>query len=96
VVDGALRVAVFASHSGSNLQALIEDSQDPTSGFEIAVVISKNRDCPALDRARAAQIRAVHLSRQVHPDPDRLAPSILSLVRTRDRGLVRISDRGVP
>jgi len=71
-VHGTFRVAVLASHSGSNLQALLDDSQNPRSGYEVVLVISNNRDSPALDRARAARIPAVHLSRQVHPDPDRL------------------------
>jgi len=87
-VHGPFRVAVLASHSGSNLQALLDDAQDPGSGYAVVLVISNNRDAAALDRARAARIPAVHLSRQVHPDPDRLDAAVVETLSAHRVDLV--------
>jgi phosphoribosylglycinamide formyltransferase 1 len=61
------RVAVLASGSGSNLQAL------PDAPGRIALVISNRRDAFALERARQAGIPALHLPRsrqEARPDYD--------------------------
>ncbi|AFZ68826.1 phosphoribosylglycinamide formyltransferase [Deinococcus peraridilitoris] len=50
------RLAVLASGRGSNLAALLEAFPG-----QVAVVISNKRDAPALERARAAGIEALHV-----------------------------------
>lgn len=62
----SLRVAVLASGSGSNLQALIDDCSLPDAPGRIALVISNRRDAFALERARQAGIPAQHLPRSRH------------------------------
>ncbi len=57
------RVAVLASGSGSNLQALIDDCAQPDAPARIALVISNRREAFALERARLAAIPAQHLPR---------------------------------
>jgi phosphoribosylglycinamide formyltransferase-1 len=63
------RVAVLASGAGTNLQALLDDA---VVGPAVGLVVSDRPTAGALDRARAAGIRAVHLdpaehgSRQAH------------------------------
>lgn len=57
------RVAVLASGSGSNLQALIDDSRLADAPGQIALVISNRREAYALERARLAGIAALHLPR---------------------------------
>ena len=47
-----LRIAVFASHGGSNLQALIDGCASGLIDGEIALVISNNKKAFALERAR--------------------------------------------
>ncbi len=65
-----MKVAVLASGSGTNLQALIDQiHQDENSGVEIAVVISDRRKAYALTRAKKAGIPA-HVVR-VRDFPDR-------------------------
>jgi phosphoribosylglycinamide formyltransferase 1 len=63
----AASVAVLASGSGTNLQALLDD---PAVGPAVALVVSDRSEAKALDRARTAGVRAVHLdpdaSRQAH------------------------------
>ncbi|MHB8709696.1 MAG: phosphoribosylglycinamide formyltransferase [Desulfuromonadales bacterium] len=53
-----LRLGVLASGSGSNLQAIIDRSQDGRLTAEIAIVIANNADAGALERARRAAIPA--------------------------------------
>ena len=50
------RIAVLASGSGSNLQAIIDRQRDGALDVEIALVISNNPDAGALDRAQSAGI----------------------------------------
>ena len=61
----SLRLAVFASGGGSNLQALIDRFNKAPPGqsplMRVALVISDRADAGALQRARAAGIEAVHI-----------------------------------
>jgi phosphoribosylglycinamide formyltransferase-1 len=57
-VEVVIRIAVLASGSGTNLQALIDT---PDLGAEIALVVSDRSDAAALERARMANIDAVVL-----------------------------------
>lgn len=60
------RLAVFASGSGTNLQALIDHFED-SDAAEVALVISDRAECGALERARAAGIPTHHI--RVHTRP---------------------------
>ena len=65
-----MKIAVLASGSGTNLQALIDQiHHDENSGVEIAVVISDRRKAYAITRAKEASIPA-HVVR-VRDFPDR-------------------------
>ncbi|MBF6220727.1 phosphoribosylglycinamide formyltransferase [Nocardia abscessus] len=65
-----LRVAVIASHNGSNLRALHRASSVADAQFRIVLVISNNSDSGALRYARDNRIPARHLSGRTHHDPD--------------------------
>ena len=54
-----LRLCVFVSGNGSNLQALIDAANAPNTCFKIALVISNIKNTFALGRAHAAGIPAV-------------------------------------
>ena len=60
------RLAVFASGSGTNLQALIDHCSD-SDAVEVALVISDNPDAGALDRARDAGIPTHHIPVRTRP-----------------------------
>ena len=60
------RLAIFASGSGTNLQALI-DHFDHNDAAEVALVISDNADAGALDRAEAAGIPTHHIPVKTRP-----------------------------
>lgn len=57
-----MRIAVLASGSGTNLQALIDAAADDRLGRgRIVLVVSDRPDAPALERARRAGVAAVAL-----------------------------------
>jgi phosphoribosylglycinamide formyltransferase-1 len=74
----ASRVAVLASGSGTNLQALLDD---PAVGRAVALVVSDRAEAKALDRARSSGIRAIHLDPKRHPSPGDHDAALLSLLR---------------
>ena len=55
-------IAVFASHGGTDLQAIINGCKSGKIPARVAVVISNNSGSTALQRARNEGITAVHLS----------------------------------
>ncbi|HEY0810191.1 MAG TPA: phosphoribosylglycinamide formyltransferase [Longimicrobiales bacterium] len=66
----SLRLAVLASGGGSNLQALINRfnrNDTPNSPLRVALVISDRVDSGALQRARSANIEAVHIEMKHRP-----------------------------
>ena len=63
-----LVLGVLASGRGSNLQAIIDAIDAGRCPARVAVVVSDRKDAPALDRARGAAIRGVHLDPRAFPD----------------------------
>ena len=60
------RLAVFASGSGTNLQALIDHFEE-SDAAEVALVISDKAESGALERARDAGIATHHIPVQTRP-----------------------------
>ncbi|MFO7893014.1 MAG: phosphoribosylglycinamide formyltransferase [Longimicrobiales bacterium] len=60
------RLAVFASGSGTNLQALIDHFED-NDAVEVALVISDKAECGAMERAKSAGIPNHHIPVQTRP-----------------------------
>lgn len=60
------RLAVLASGSGSNLQAIYDDLQrrGAGSGVELALVLSDRKAAGALERARGWNVPALHLPKE--------------------------------
>jgi phosphoribosylglycinamide formyltransferase-1 len=92
-----LRVAVFISGRGSNLQALIDASAVRDYPAEVVLVISNQPGAPGLDRARRAGIPAITIA-----DPNRAAFAAQAAAALRDAnvelialaGFMRILDVG--
>jgi formyltetrahydrofolate-dependent phosphoribosylglycinamide formyltransferase len=82
-----VRVAVLASGSGSNLQALLAylDSLGDAAHAEVALVLSNRADAKALDRARARGVDA-----RVIAAPDD-GDALLATLRDADIGLVALA-----
>jgi phosphoribosylglycinamide formyltransferase-1 len=75
------RVAVLASGTGTNLQALLDD---PTVGPWVALVVSDRRRARALERARSRGIEAVVLDPADHADRAGYDGALVALLRSRD------------
>ncbi len=87
-----LRLAVFASGGGSNLQALIDrfNRPDSTAPVRVALVISDRADAPALERARRAGIEATHI--QVNGRPAELSTrEMLAALESADIDLIALA-----
>ncbi|MBL7489385.1 phosphoribosylglycinamide formyltransferase [Frankia sp. AgB1.9] len=82
------RVAVFASHEGTNLRALHRASLEPGTAYSLTLVLSNNRDSAALGYARTHAIPAAHLSGMTHPDPVKLDAAICALLREHQVDLI--------
>jgi phosphoribosylglycinamide formyltransferase 1 len=63
-----LVLGVLASGRGSNLQAILDAIDAGRCPARVAVVVSDRKDAPALERARRAGVRAVHLDPRAYPD----------------------------
>ena len=61
-----LKLGFLASHTGSNMQAIIDACTAGTLAAEPCVVISNNSQSGALARARQENIAAYHLSERTH------------------------------
>jgi phosphoribosylglycinamide formyltransferase 1 len=60
----AVEIAVLASGAGTNLQAFLDDQ---VVAPNVSMVVSDRPDAGALERARTAGVRAVHLDPRDHP-----------------------------
>lgn len=74
-----LKLGFLASHSGSNMQAIINACATGTLAAEPRVAISNNSQSGALARARQANMAAYHLSAQTHGEG--LGAAILTALR---------------
>lgn len=83
-----MRIAVLASGSGSNLQAIVDRCADESLDARVVVVISNNRNAFALERATKAGIRAVHWSEKRAGSPAAFVDGLLELLRTERVDLV--------
>jgi phosphoribosylglycinamide formyltransferase 1 len=63
-----LVLGVLASGRGSNLQAILDAIEAGRCPARVAVVVSDRPGAQALDRARAAGTKAVHLDPAAYPD----------------------------
>ena len=83
-----MRVGVFSSHGGSNLQAIIDAARSGALDARVAVVVSNNSVSRALERANTESVPAFHLSRSTHPDPEKLDRATLHVLKEHGVTLV--------
>jgi phosphoribosylglycinamide formyltransferase-1 len=82
-----LKVAVLASHAGSNLRAL-HAAQQADESYSIVLVISNNSTSAALAYAREVGIPHLHISSRGYPDRGALDQALLAALRRHDADLV--------
>jgi phosphoribosylglycinamide formyltransferase-1 len=77
------RLAVLASGSGSNLQAILDAAAAREIPAEVRVVLSDREDAYALERARSAGVEALHLSPRAFATRETFDAAVLELLRAR-------------
>ncbi|HPD33507.1 MAG TPA: phosphoribosylglycinamide formyltransferase [Bacteroidota bacterium] len=83
-----LRLAVFASHEGTNLQALIDAQKEGRLLAEIVCVISNNSNSGALRRAKAANIPAYHISDKMFVSNDDYVKALIDILDKHNANLI--------
>lgn len=83
-----MRLAFFASHRGSNMQAVLDACKTGDLPGVPCVVISNNSDAEALTSARRDSIAHYHFSTKTHPNPEELDEEILLALQRHNAELV--------
>jgi len=87
-VSDRLRLGVLISGSGTNLQAIIDESEAGRLDAEVVVVISDKAEARGLQRAERHAIDAVHLDRTAHDSPKAYNRAVLEALTARSVDLV--------
>lgn len=77
-----MNIAVFASHGGSDLQAIIDGCKSNKINAEVVAVISNNGDSMALRRALYEGVPAYYLSAKKFGSEETLAKETLAVLTT--------------
>lgn len=83
-----MNIAVFASHGGSDLQAIIDGCKSNKITATVAAVISNNGDSMALQRADKENISAYHLSAKKFGSEKALAKEILDVLEKHEIDMI--------
>jgi phosphoribosylglycinamide formyltransferase-1 len=85
---GKLHIAAFASHGGSNLQALIDGCASGQIAGEMVLVVCNNRKAYALERARKHQIETLVISETDFDSKAAFAEELLRQLAAHSVGLI--------
>ncbi|MEA4831163.1 Phosphoribosylglycinamide formyltransferase [bioreactor metagenome] len=75
-----MNIAVFASHGGSDLQAIIDGCKNKKINGHVCAVISNNSDAYALQRARNEEIDCYCINATKHPNCSDLDMQLLDIL----------------
>lgn len=78
------KLAVFASGSGTNFQAIIDAVQNGTLKAEIALLVCDKRDAYAIERAKQNNIEVFEFQPKSFPNKQAFETEILTRLRERD------------
>ena len=76
-----LKLAVFASHGGTNMQPIIEASKSGNLAAEVVCIISNNSDSMALQRAINEGIPGIHISQKLFENESDYINEILKTLK---------------
>jgi phosphoribosylglycinamide formyltransferase-1 len=91
VIVPKMNIALFASHGGSNAQAIIDACANGVLDGAVAVVISNNSQSGAMEKAAAAGIPSYHLSSKAYPEEERLDQAILETLLRHEVNLIALA-----
>ena len=83
-----MNIAVFASHGGSDLQAIIDGCKNNKINATVSTVISNNGDSMAMQRANKENISAYHLSAKKFGSEEALAKEILGVLAKHEIDMI--------
>ncbi len=84
----SMNIVVFASHGGSNLQAVVDAVAEGRIDADIKAVISNNSGAFALERARRAGIPAYHVSLKTEGGEAALSQKLLTLLAEKETDII--------
>jgi phosphoribosylglycinamide formyltransferase 1 len=83
-----IRLAIFASGGGTNLQAIIDACHERKIRAMVMAVISNNSNAFALNRARMNGIDSYHISQKKYPDPAQCLSQIKNVLAEKQIDLI--------
>lgn len=83
-----MNLGFFASHGGSNMQAIVDAMKSGVLQARPSVLISNNRSSLVIRRAEAEGIPFHLLNATTHPDPDALDQAMLDALRDASVDLI--------
>ena len=83
-----MNIAVFASHNGSDLQAIIDACMSGRIKARVCAVFSNNSDSRALQRAQEAGIDHHHVSAKVFGGEDLMNDEILRILDAHNTDII--------
>lgn len=86
-----LHIAILASHTGTNMQAIIDACRGGDLNGEVCAVISNNSNSQALEKARIAGVPVYHLSNKTHPEEDELDEPIYKVLTESGADIVALA-----
>ncbi len=86
-----LRIAVFASGRGSNLEAILRAIDRGRLDACVCAVISNRATAGALQIASRRRIPAYHLSQKQFPDQESFDAEVLSVLRNHDTNFIALA-----
>lgn len=86
-----LKLAVLASHGGSNMQAIVDAAAAGRLRAQVVLVISNNSGSGALERARRHGLPWRHMSGKTHPGAGELDEAMTRAAETAGAELVLLA-----
>lgn len=83
-----MNIAFFASHGGSNFQAIVEAIRDQGIAANPVLLISNNSDAYALERAKNLGVKPVHISSAQYDTAEEFQAALLNLLDEHEIDLV--------
>ncbi len=83
-----MNLGFFASHNGSNMQAVIDACKDGILNANPVIVISNNGDAGAVERAKKEEIPYYVLNTKTHPSSDDLDNAMLDALLHHETELI--------
>ncbi len=86
-----LNLAIFASGTGSNAEAIIHYSFREAASYRVALLVSNNSQCLALQRAMMFAIPTLHISSTTHPNESEYSHALLNELRTHSVEIIALA-----